>query len=497
MKNVFKLVALALLIIGAGSCQKDKLNPTSPVFVLDNLAFSTPARINSQVFGLYDACKSGAFLGCRMAAFSDIRGEEFINRTQNAVTGLTTWNQSFFNGTNEVNYFWQTGYAVINQCNNFIDGLNANAKVLNDAKLQAQYEAEARFVRALAYSYLVTLYCRPYAEANGVSRGLPLRLNAEKDLNNNDLAPTNVAGIYAQILKDLDFAEANLGLISTSNVTPTPAASVTTLLNTTRAHRNTAIALKTRIYLAMQRWSDVITEANKIVSTAAPFKSTTGVAHNLMPDIAVTFATPYTSAESIFSFPFSDVDQPGTQNSIALYWAAAPIGNGEYNLNLTTGVGIAVDTPSFRVADSRRKFISKTGTLTYLNGKFATGPINIDYMPILRYAEVLLNLAEATTRSSTTIDARAIALLNAVRQRSDPGVTFAAADFATTDALRNAIWKERRIEFLGEGFRSFDITRNLLPFPAKTGAASVAVTSASYVYPIPASEIAINKLMTP
>jgi starch-binding outer membrane protein, SusD/RagB family len=486
MKNVFKLVACALLIIGAGSCQKDKLNPTTPVFVLDNLAYSTPARINSQVFGLYDACKSGAFLGCRMAAFSDIRGEEFINRTQNAVTGLTTWNQSFFNGTNEVNYFWQTGYAVINQCNNFIDGLNANAKILNDPKLQLQYEAEARFVRALSYSYLVTLYCRPYAEANGASRGLPLRLNAEKDLNNNNLAPTDVAGIYTQILKDLDFAEANLALTNG-----------TALLNTTRAHRNTAIALKTRIYLAMQRWSDVITEANKIVTTAGPFKSSTGVAHNLMPDIAVTFATPYTSAESIFSFPFSDVDQPGTQNSIALYWAAAPIGNGEYNLNLTAGVGIAVDTPSFRVADSRRKFISKTGTLTYLNGKFATGPINIDYMPIIRYAEVLLNLAEATTRSSTTIDVRAIALLNAVRQRSDAGVTFAAADFATPDALRNAIWKERRIEFIGEGFRAFDITRNLLPFPAKTGAASVAVTSASYVYPIPASEIAINKLMTP
>lgn len=486
MKNLVKLGVFALFVAGAVACQKDLLNPKTPVFVLSSEAFSTPTRIQSQVIGLYDAAKSGAFLGSRAHAFMDIRGEEFINRTQNAVTGLTTWNQSFFNGTNEVNYFWQTGYAVINQCNNFIDGLNANAAVLNNATLQKQYEAEARFVRALSYSYLVTMYCRPFAENSGTSRGLPLRLNAEKDLNNNDLAPTNVAGIYAQILKDLDFAEANLAATNAS-----------ALLNTTRAHRNTAIALKTRIYLAMQRWSDVITEANKIVSTAAPFKSTSGVTHNLMPDIVVTFAAPYTSAESILSFPFSDVDQPGTQNSIALYWAAAPIGNGEYNLNLTAGVGITVDTPSFRVADARRKFISRTGTLTYLNGKFPTGPINIDFMPIIRYAEVLLNLAEATTRNSATIDARAIALLNAIRQRSDAGVTFAAADFATPDALRNAIWKERRIELLGEGFRAFDITRNLLPFPAKTGAASVALTSASYVYPIPSSEIAINKLMTP
>ena len=166
-----------------------------------------------------------------------------------------------------------------------------------------------------------------------------------------------------------------------------------------------------------------------------------------------------------------------------------------YSFTSLANVGIAVDTPSFRVADARRKFISKTGSLTYLNGKFAVGPINIDYMPIIRYSEVLLNLAEAITRNSTTIDARAVALLNAVRQRSDAGVTFAVADFPTSDALRNTIWKERRIEFLGEGFRAFDITRNLLPFPAKTGAPAVAVTASNYVYPIPSSERAINKLM--
>lgn len=484
MKNITKLIILLFLTGAAASCSKDKLNPTTPVFILEKDAFSTAARVNSQVVGLYDAAKSGAFLGSRLHAFMDIRGEEFINRTSNAVTGLTTWNQSFFNGTNEVNYFWQTGYATINQCNIFIDGLNKYGSILNNATLQKQYEAEARFVRALAYSYLVTTYCRPYADGNGAARGLPLRLNAETTLGNNDLAPSNVAAIYAQILTDLNFAETNLALTNAS-----------ALLNTTRAHRNTAIALKTRVYLAMQKWSDVITEANKIVSTAAPFKAATGVAHALNADIAVTFASPYTTNESIFSFPFSDVDQPGTQNSIAMYWAAAPVGNGEYNLNLTANVGIAVDTPSFRVADARRKFISKTGTLTYLNGKFAVGPINLDYMPIIRYSEVLLNLAEAITRNSTTIDARAVALLNAVRQRSDAGVTFAAADFATSDALRNAIWKERRIELLGEGFRAFDITRNLLPFPAKTGAPAVAVTASNYMYPIPSSERAINKLM--
>ena len=489
MKNISKLIVLLGFLIVVSSCKREKLDPSTPVFILEKDAYSTPARINSQVIGLYDAAKSGAFLGSRMLTFSDVRGEEFLNRTQNAVTGLTSWNQSFFNGTNEVNYFWQTGYAVINQCNIFISALKTNSTVLNNVALQNQYEGEARFIRGMAYFYLVTTYCRPFAENVGTSRGLPLRLGAEANLDNNNLAPSNVAAIYAQIIDDLNFAETNLTI---NNGT------AGNLNNVVRAHRNTAIAFKTRVYLSMQKWSDVITEANKIVSAAAPFRSATGVVHSLSDDIAKTFAAPYTTPESIFSFPYSDVDQPGTQNALAFYWAAAPIGNGEYTLNLTKGVGIVGDTTNFPLADLRRKFVTRAGAVAYLNGKFPTGPINTDYTPIIRYSEVLWNLSEAITRSNATIDTRALALLNAVRQRSDASVTFTAASFASSDAMRDAILRERRIEFLGEGFRTFDITRNLLPFPGKTGAAaSVPVTSPSYVYPIPSSEIAINKLMIP
>lgn len=483
MKNSIKLLALSAVVLFMSACDKSLLDPKNSVFILEKEAYSTPARVQSQVIALYDAAKSGAFLGSRMHPFSDIRGEEFLNRTQNAVTGLTTWNQSFFNGTNEVGYFWATGYAVINQCNTLIGKVQSKevGDVLKSAPLQLQYEAEARFIRALSYSYLVRMYCRPFAESNGTSRGLPLRLGSEADLNNNDLAPSNVAAVYTQILADLNFAETNLPLTG----------------SVTRAHRNTVIALKTRIYLAMQRWADVITEANKIVPLVPPFRAATGVAHALNADPLLVFAPPYTTTESIFSFPFSDVDQPGTQNSMSLYWAAAPIGNGEYTINTTRNVGIAGDTANFPVTDARRKMLTRIGTAVYLNGKFPTGPINTDFTPIMRYPEVLLNLAEALTRNSSTVDVRAVALLNAVRGRADASVVFTVAGLTDATALRNAILTERRIEFLGEGFRSFDITRNLLPFPAKSGAPTVAATAVNYVYPIPSIELTLNKLMVP
>lgn len=60
-----------------------------------------------------------------------------------------------------------------------------------------------------------------------------------------------------------------------------------------------------------------------------------------------------------------------------------------------------------------------------------------------------------------------------------------------------ALLRERRIELLGEGFRTFDITRNLLTFPAKGGVAAVPPTASNYVYPVPNTELATNKLMIP
>jgi hypothetical protein len=75
-------------------------------------------------------------------------------------------------------------------------------------------------------------------------------------------------------------------------------------------------------------------------------------------------------------------------------------------------------------------------------------------------------LAEAKARlAGSAVDASALTLLNAVRGRST--TAYAAADIATGTALVSAILTERNIEFLGEGFRSIDLQRNMLALPAK------------------------------
>lgn len=471
---------LLLLTVGGTQtgCRRELLEALPENQLAEAESFETPDRFLSRLNGIYAQAKQGNFLGSRYHVFTDVRGEEFLNEQSNGVTGLSTWNHTVVESTNEVNYIWTAGYQTINSVNLYLDGAQANARILNNDALLNNYLAEARFLRALSYHSLVLVYCRPYTDKNGENLGLPLRLKAERLAIDNDLKRSSVKEIYDQILADLNFAETNLPA--------SPASAVV------RAHKNAAIALKARVYLGMGRYADALTEANKLVPAAAPFKATTGVMHELQASVKNVF-TNYTTTESIFSFPFTTNNLPGTQNALGYYYNPAPRGNGEYSLNRAGG--IAGDSVAFAPTDERRQLIIiHTNNKPYLN-KFPAGPQSTDYGPVLRYAEVLLIAAEAEARANG-LSQRAVDLLNAVRTRSK-GKAYLLADFADANAFLTALLKERRIEFLGEGLRNYDITRLLNPFPAKANVAAVASNSNAYIWPIPSSERQTNTLCVP
>lgn len=488
MKKYMNLKAvLTVFVFGFGlfSCQTDKLNPIPQTSLSDKVVFASPARILQQVEGLYAGVKNGQFLGGRFQIYNDIRADQFVNRLTNGVTGLQTWNYTLVESSSEVNNLWNAAYAAINLCNVFIKGMSDNAASFvpptfpaNFSTTANQYVAEARFLRALSYFSMLQLYARPYIDGNGSKDGLPLRLQAETNSSNNDLARSSVAEVYAQIIADLDFAEQNL-----------PGNYSSALLNTTRAHVNTAIALKTRVYLVMNDYAKVITEANKIVPTNAPFVASTGVANQLQSSYSAVFAVPQTTTESILSFPFTTNDQPGTQNQLAYYYLpSASGGNGEYYIKAT---GIYGDNVAWPLTDSRRSLITTSSGKQYLT-KFPTPNPWTDKAPVIRYSEVLLNLAEALARTNSGVDTRGTALLNAVRQRSDASVTFAPA---TQGDLINNIMTERIIEFLGEGLRSIDLMRLNATIPAAGTASPVPSSDPNYVWPIPSGELSTNALI--
>jgi len=483
MKKQLKyIVSFCLGLVMVTSCKKEYLSPIPQTSITDATAFDTPARIANQVNSLYGSFKTGGFYGGRAQIAGDIRGEDFLNETTNGVTGYDVW---FLNATgtsaNFVKNQWANAYSTINQCNLFLDGMNEKGTTVVGTALANNYIAEARFLRAACYLKLLEHYARPYADGNGSKPGVPLRLTGIKGSGSSALARSTVAETYTQIISDLDFAEANLPLTYT-----------TAALNTTRAHRNTAIALKTRVFLTMQDYARVITEANKIVGqNVAPFSATSGVAHALQANIVNVFRTPYTTTESVLSMPMSSTagDNPGTQNQLGYYWSKTT-GNGEFSLNPS---GIIANT-GWTATDARRSFNAVVSGKPYLNTKFNAPSPYTDWAPVIRYSEVLLNLAEALARTNAGVNVKALALLNAVRQRSDATTILAPA---TQADLIAAILLERRIEFLGEGLHNMDHMRLLLTIPAKgTVGALPASSQQNYIWPISADELSLNPLMT-
>ena len=464
------------------ACNDDLLNTVPETSIPEEIAYSTPGKMLAQVNNLYKQLQNQSFYGGRFIIFNEQRADEFGQNDGNAATGSAVWNQNVASTNDFVNNVWSVGYSAINASNILISKLNGTTVV--SESVAKNYIAEAKFVRALSYFSLIQTYSKPYnLDKNGL--GLPLRLSPITSSGNNDLARSTIEEIYVQILKDLDEAEKDL-----------PVEYSSPLLNVSRAKKCTAIALKTRVYLVQANYPKVISESQKIVSSTVPFRYSEGnLTHRLEPNFVTIFGGSYTGSEAVFSIPFanSSTETPSSQYSLAFTYLAQPI------LFLTTA-GISSDPALNSSSDTRSSLISTNSAKQKVLRKFSitTAPFR-DYVPVIRYAEVLLNYAEAAANANDL--ATATALLKAVRNRSDASYVFPDADINTKDALINTILTERRIELLGEGFKLMDLQRKLQTLPSKKGSIGTAplvlISSSNYIWPIPSGEISTNKLIVP
>lgn len=474
-----------LVMLTISSCRKNLLDVKDTIAISYDDAFNTPARVLAQVNDMYAKIKVNYFYAGRYQVDMDIRGEEFIINKPNTFTGSEVWTENLNSTSAPVTGVWSAAYTAINSANVFLQGLNDNQSKI-DPTLFTQYAAEAKFIRALCYFDLVQIYAHPYVADNGASPGLPLRLKAETGLGDILLARSTVAQVYDQVISDLNDAEAGL-----------PATYSSALLNVTRAHKNAAIALKMRVYLAKGDYASVVTEAAKIVSDTAPYQAPTGVNNKLETNIATVFGGSYTGPEAIFFLPFTTADAQATQVAPAYYYSPTT-GNGEYYLNPS---GILANPAFSSASDARSAFILSNGGNKWLV-KFKGSSPYTEYLPVVRYADVLLMYAEALAHIGDPVSlAKAVDLLNAVRHRSAPAYVFAPADISGSSAIISTILTERRIELLGEGFRGPDLLRTLQTIPAKSGPAGVAPlvlpSASNYIWPISGDELSTNTLCTP
>ncbi|MDR0699850.1 MAG: RagB/SusD family nutrient uptake outer membrane protein [Tannerella sp.] len=465
------------LLANLASCSDDVLDTKSETKILSGDSWGTSEQILAQVYGLYSTIKDIRFYGGAYHVYGELRGEEFVTTGGNTGDGTAIWQQNALASADQVSFVWAVGYTTINNANLFIDAITPST-VIND-ELKKNYIAEAKYLRAYAYFGLVQVYSRPYWDGNGSKRGLPLRLTGNSAFTNGDLAPVSVGKIYEQILQDLDAAETDL-----------PESYSSAALYSTRAHKATAIALKTRVYLVKGEYDKVVTEAAKLVPDPSnPVYTAGAVTHRLESSLTNIFSTTnvgtYTGPEAILTFPFNNDDKGGSQRSPAYFY------NTYYTIN-DDPIASIVRKESASVfanaSDSRSNFVKGNKFVKYQNTSF------LDYIPAIRYAEVLLNYAEASARTSSDLTT-AITLLNVVRHRSNSSWTFDVAETSDKDVLVETILNERRIELFGEGFRVFDLSRLGKTLPAKGTVPSVEPDFNNYVWPIPASEASTNLLI--
>ncbi len=393
---------------------------------------------------------------------------------------------------------WATCYAGIGRANQVIEKVPSINVMTQDER--NQIVGEAKFLRAYNYFLLV----------NGFEN-VPLVLTFEKDITKLQAPQATAADVWAQIEKDLTEAEAVLP----PNYTDAYKG---------RATKGAAKALLAKTYLFREKWA----------LAEAKFREIYGQ-YTLNANYADNFnGTKENGPESVFEIqfsgdrtvsderhPFNFEVRPGVLDGWELLypsdWLVQTLKNDK-----TPGGGysdrvygtIFFDDPQSAMWDLNTPanlvpYADVKGTMVrtvYFN-KYAypndRGGAYVGYnISVIRYADVLLMLAEAANENNKT--GEAIGFVNEVRERSH------AAPIAglNKDQLREHIrHTERPVELAMEwGIRWFDLMRWARGTTAKLNVKSTLQlhakpSAANYVedkhirFPIPLKEISVNPLL--
>lgn len=468
IKNIFLGILIAVAFT---SCTKLDENPVSVITAA--ASFQTQADAVAGVTAvyselIYDGTEQPMY-GREINFLTDMTTDDLAAGPSAINPYVRALSADTYDASNDrVLAFWRQTYVGINRANVAIDKISA---MTFDETTRLRLVREAKFLRALYYFNLVRLW-----------GPVPLVLHDATSIAISALKvnQSTVDQVYTQILADLADAESLPATYSGSDIG--------------RATAGAAKALEVKVYLTRKDWANTIAKAKEVM--------TGGYGYALFANYADVFnKSAKNGVEHIFSAQFES--NSGIGNSSTLMGAAftgfagkvpadIPADTGVYNLfsgadkrkavtfytsftNPATGTKYKFATPYFR------KYVDSTELSTP-----AQSGINF---PILRYADVLLMYAEAVNEiSGPTSDA--YNAINLVRERANIGDLTAGL---TQSAFRDALYLERRKEFVQEAQRWFDLARTgTLVANVSKVAAKTAVSTKNNLFPIPQSQISIN-----
>ena len=467
-RRLVPALAVLGLALGATSSCSNYLDVTPQAQPTAEQFFQTQVDASLAVNSMYGKLREWNLVAFNWLAITTLTSDD---AEKGSVAGDADFlnNFTFFRFTpteGAVEGYWAGQYQQINLCNQVIQKV---PPISMDATLKARYIGEARFLRALAYFNLV----RAYGD-------VPLQSKVAETAEELNLARTAKADIYKFIVDDLTAASAAL-----------PAAYGAADIG--RATKGAAFALLSKVQLYQQNWAASQAAADQVTG------------YSLAPNFYAMFRIRgENNSESIFEVQCTTL--PGNCDASNSQWAECQMvrpqfGWGFFNptadlenafepgdtrklgtilaRGTTTPDGDLIDPNASNPRYNMKAYVPNSVTKTCGYGRDQN-------IRVLRYGEVLLINAEASNELGQT--AKAIGFVNQVRQRA--GLAALSTTLSQAD-VRQAIWKERRVELALEyGDRYFDLVRQ--------GRAATVLRSKGFVanknevMPIPLSQITLS-----
>lgn len=439
MKKYINIALIALAVFAFSSCE-DFLDK-EPIDQLGEGGFySNDEELNMAVMACYSGLRSMANEEWRLSEIRSDNARLYIKNTGDAINVRIRQLDNFTVETthDENQSYWQAAYKAIDNCNVVLE----NIDVVADVDLKNQLEGEARFIRAYIYFNLVRLYGPVFLVSE--------RLSIE---DGNNLPRSSVQDVYNLIENDLSLAAGAGG--NTALLPPS--------YDSSELGRATSWAAKTmlaKVYLTLNRYADakpLLIEVKNNSGHELLLGDYAGVFDiNNEMNKEIIFAVRYLSGGYGQGSPFANYFSPRDGTFVA---------GRAYNYNTPTNDLIEAYNAA---GDEVRKNVVMRDTWIDDSGNLSTVPFVTKYFSafeneldaendwiVLRYADVLLMLAEVENETSTSA---ALPYLNDVRTRVnlDPVLE---DDVPTPRDMMLAIEKERRLEFAFENQRYYDLLR--------------------------------------
>lgn len=405
-------------------CESDlEVNPISNIG--SDAFYKTPEDMEQAVVAAYDALQDFGQYGFNYFIFGEIRADDSAPVNQQDAGGVYGDVDLFQLSPNNIllEDTWNSCYKGIQRCNivlNRIDNIGMDEATVSIRK------GEVKYIRALTYFNLVRLF-----------GDLPLVLSETTDpFGLFSVGRTPVSEVYNQIIQDLEEAASELPS-STNQVG--------------RVTSGAANALLGKVYLTLGEWQNAINALNRISGYVLNdnFSDNFGIANENSP-------------ESIFEIQFQAGNGEGSRYPNELAGGNADLVNGIGTTIRNQSVPSPALFASFENGDIRRDVSIGSFNGINLSLKLIDVPI-ADYdsdlnIIVLRYADVLLMKAEALNELAYSAGGEAFDLINQIRNRA--GISsFTSLDLPDQVSFREAVYKERRHEFVSEFHRWFDLLR--------------------------------------